>query len=170
MESIILAIMLCVTSAITVNFFQLLFTKDDLVNIKSNHIDKRTAISYTSTSIGVIDKGLVPENDKDLLLIKAAMTLILEHYTDPYFNTEKLARMLTTSPRSLQRKFKLFRQSSPSKEIKKHRLERSVTGLNASHKIKRVVFDSGFSSPSYFCKCFKEHYGCTPSEYLFKNG
>ena len=169
METIMLAIMLCVISVIIINFFQLMFTKDDLVHIKSVQTKKHTTTRYTPISNSTREEDLLPEVDKDHLLIEAAMVLILEHYSDPYFNTERLARMLNSSPRSLQRKFKLINQSSPSKEIKKYRLKRSITGLNACHKIKQVVFDSGFSSASYFCKCFKEQYGCTPSEYLLKN-
>ncbi len=168
MENVILAVVLCVISVIIINFFQLMFTKADWAYIESNNVAKYTASPQISITNNVNDKELIPEIDKDLLLIEAAMLLILEHYSDPCFNTEKLASMVNSSPRSLQRKFKLICQSSPSKEIKKYRLEHAVKALDASHKIKRVVFESGFSSPSYFCKCFKEHFGSTPSEYLLK--
>ena len=168
MESTILAIMICVISVIIINFFQIIFTKDDLIHIKSTQLKKCTIPPYIHIPATCTkkNKGLTPEVDNNCLLIEAAMNLILEHYSDPYFNTEKLARILNTSSRSLQRKFKLICQSSPSREIKKYRLKRSITGLNTNHKIKKVVYESGFSSASYFCKCFKEHYGCTPSEYL----
>lgn len=153
MESIILAITLCIVSVMIFSFFNM----------------KRFASTATESFFKGSNERLTQERDQDLILTEAAMGLILKHYSDPHFNTEKLALMLNSSPRSLQRKFKATNQSSPSKEIKKSRLTHSVIGLNANHQIKRVGFESGFSSASYFCKCFKEYYGCTPSEYLLKN-
>ena len=32
--------------------------------------------------------------------------------------------------------------------------------------ISEVAYATGFSSPKYFTKCFKEEFGCIPSEYL----
>lgn len=153
MESIMLTITLCIVSVMVFSFFNL----------------KRFENTVTETFFKRSGNKLTREREQDLILTKAAMVLISEHYCDPQFNTEKLALMLNSSPRSLQRKFKATYQSSPSKEIKKSRLKHSVTGLNANLQIKRVGFESGFSSASYFCKCFKEYYGCTPSEYLVKN-
>ncbi|WP_044107100.1 helix-turn-helix domain-containing protein, partial [Anaerophaga thermohalophila] len=32
--------------------------------------------------------------------------------------------------------------------------------------ISEIIYMVGFSSPSYFSRCFKEQYNCTPSEYV----
>ena len=34
------------------------------------------------------------------------------------------------------------------------------------HNISQVTFDSGFTSPSYFTKCFKKKYGLLPMNYM----
>ena len=169
MENIILLVMLCLASFIILNLFQIKFRKNNLVNIKLQYFYKRSINSYIPSLTKPAKKNLTHSIDKDIVLIESALSLILKHYSDPNFNSEKLASLLNTSQRNLQRKFKLLKQSSPSKEIKNHRLTCAVNALNTGQKIKSVVFDCGFSSQSYFSKCFKEYYGCSPSDYLLNN-
>jgi AraC-like DNA-binding protein len=35
-------------------------------------------------------------------------------------------------------------------------------------QIAQIAYDTGFTSPSYFTKCFRDVYGLTPSEYAEK--
>ena len=35
-------------------------------------------------------------------------------------------------------------------------------------RISDVAFDVGFTSPFYFSKCFKEHFGIAPRDYAIK--
>ncbi|WP_394706718.1 helix-turn-helix domain-containing protein [uncultured Draconibacterium sp.] len=32
-----------------------------------------------------------------------------------------------------------------------------------------MIYMVGFTSPSYFSRCFKDFYGCTPKEYIERN-
>jgi AraC-like DNA-binding protein len=32
--------------------------------------------------------------------------------------------------------------------------------------VSEIAFETGFSSPSYFSKCFQKRYGVAPSDYL----
>jgi AraC-like DNA-binding protein len=41
--------------------------------------------------------------------------------------------------------------------------------LQKRRSISEIIFMVGFSSPSYFARCFKEYYGCTPKEYIERN-
>ncbi len=106
--------------------------------------------------------------EKDKELVDKALSLIEINFSNPYFNCEKIASTLNISQRSIQRKFKNLGKESPSRLIKSKRLEYATIQLNSGKQIKNIVFESGFSSQSYFCKCFKEKYGCTPSEHLIK--
>ncbi len=40
--------------------------------------------------------------------------------------------------------------------------------LNKNKTVAEVAYEAGFSSPSYFTKCFKEFYKQSPTEYLSK--
>lgn len=56
---------------------------------------------------------------------------------------------------------------SPNIFIREYRLERALGVLSQQKSnIAEVAFESGFSSPSYFTKCFQTRFGITPSEYL----
>ena len=170
MESILLIVTLFCITVIFANFFQIKFRKNNLINIKSSQLNERHITLKQTNSIKA-KKVINNSEEKDERLVTNAISLIEENFSNPYFNGEQLANKLHTSQRNLQRKFKLVKQSSPSKLIKQHRLAFAVSQLNAGKTIKPVVFDSGFSSQSYFNKCFKAEFGCTPSEYLTeKNG
>lgn len=167
MESFLLVVMLCGIMVVFANIFQIKLRKKKLINVKSNTLFERISLPLQNTLIKTpLKKHVVI--DKDELLINTAITLIEENFSNPYFNGEQLAIMLNISQRNLQRKFKLIKQSSPSKLIKNHRLIFAISQLNYGKTIKSVVFESGFSSQSYFNKCFKVQFCCTPSEYLLR--
>ncbi|WP_280647368.1 AraC family transcriptional regulator [Dysgonomonas sp. PFB1-18] len=47
------------------------------------------------------------------------------------------------------------------------RLKYAVELLNVKSKtMSEVAYEAGFSSPSYFTKCFKEFYKENPSDYI----
>ncbi|MGM0408781.1 MAG: nickel-binding protein [Bacteroidota bacterium] len=70
-------------------------------------------------------------------------------------------------------KSKLYREiirltgKSPSVFLLHYRLRKSVQLLQKQKgNISEVAFDSGFSSPSYYAKCFRKKYGIMPSEFV----
>ena len=55
---------------------------------------------------------------------------------------------------------------APNNFIKEYRLFRSVELMRQKRgNISEVAFNSGFSSPSYFTKCFQKRFGLKPSQY-----
>jgi AraC-like DNA-binding protein len=51
--------------------------------------------------------------------------------------------------------------------INDYRLEEALQLLNKKGKtVAEIAFNTGFSSPSYFSKCFQKRYGRLPSDYL----
>jgi AraC-like DNA-binding protein len=56
---------------------------------------------------------------------------------------------------------------SPNILIKEYRLEKAKELMRRQrYTISQITFDSGFTSPSYFTKCFKKKYGLLPMTYL----
>jgi hypothetical protein len=54
---------------------------------------------------------------------------------------------------------------SPNLLLKKYRLEKSIALMKERYyNISQITFESGFSSPSYFTKCFKKQFGLLPME------
>ena len=56
---------------------------------------------------------------------------------------------------------------SPNGFIKEYRLYKALQLLNRrTSNISEIAYQTGFSSPTYFSKCFHETYGILPSLYI----
>jgi len=92
--------------------------------------------------------------------------IILNHLDDSSFGVKQLASELGLSRSQTLRKVKASTGKSVSKLIKEIRLKEGAkliqeTDLTASE----IAYRVGFSSPSYFNKCFHDYFGLTPGDY-----
>ena len=56
---------------------------------------------------------------------------------------------------------------SPIQLLKEFRLNKAMELLKGHRvNVSQTTFDSGFTSPSYFTKCFKKKFGLLPANYL----
>jgi AraC-like DNA-binding protein len=59
---------------------------------------------------------------------------------------------------------------SASEFIRSERLKLAIRLLKESDaSVSEIAYQVGFNTPSYFGKCFKEVYKCSPNEYLSNN-
>lgn len=92
---------------------------------------------------------------------------IKENIVQPDFSAESLSSLMLMSRMQLHRKLKALLGLSTSEFIRNERLKLAVSLLEKSDStISEIAYQTGFNSPSYFIKCFKEVYHCTPSDYL----
>lgn len=92
-------------------------------------------------------------------------TFIAKNYTTPELDIAVLANALAMSERQLQRKIKVILGTTPNNFIKEFRLKKAQELLNNGSQIGRIALDVGFSSQTYFGRCFKESFNCTPKQY-----
>jgi AraC-like DNA-binding protein len=65
----------------------------------------------------------------------------------------------------LYRKVKALTGLSPVELLKQMRVKQAYLLIkNTDHTISEIAYDTGFSSPGYFSKCFRDEYGITPSD------
>ena len=65
----------------------------------------------------------------------------------------------------LYRKIKTMTGISPNDIIREARLKRADRLLETTDKsISEIAYEVGFSSPSYFTKCYREFFGRTPNK------
>lgn len=82
------------------------------------------------------------------------------------FGVEQLADALSISRASLHRKAKTLTDMTSSELLRSYRLRRAAEFLLQHQTIAEAAYNTGFASPSYFTRSFKELYGITPTEYL----
>ena len=101
--------------------------------------------------------------DADEAFVRAFRDKVQQHMADPDLNVETIAAEMGMSRVQLYRKLKALTGNSPVELIRTTRLRRADLMLRQGGRtIAEVSYEVGFSSPSYFSKCFKEHFGRSP--------
>lgn len=97
--------------------------------------------------------------------ISRITAIIEEHIANERFGVSELAREIGMSRSNLLRKIKKLTNLSVSQFIRQVRLRSAMERLKEhSGNVSEVSYQVGFSSTSYFIKCFREHYGYPPGE------
>ena len=93
------------------------------------------------------------------------LSYINNNINDNNLNVENLADELLLSRSKLYRKIKALTGLTANEFIRNIRLEKSKDFIeNSEFSISEICYKVGFSSPSYFTKCFKLQYGLLPKE------
>lgn len=88
-------------------------------------------------------------------------------WTDVNLKVTDFSKPLGCSKSKLYHKIKSLIGKPPNTFIREYRLSKALQLLNkTSGNISEIAFETGFSSPSYFSKCFQKKYGYSPSDYL----
>ena len=88
------------------------------------------------------------------------------HLSEEGFGVEQLAEGLHMSKATLHRKVKSMTGLTPLEFIRNIKLKYACAMLSRpGASVSAVAYDTGFSDPKYFTKCFKEEFGMTPTEY-----
>ena len=95
-----------------------------------------------------------------------AMQCVERHIQESDFDTVQMASDLHISRSTLSRKCKVITGCTPLEFIRNIKLKYACSLLKKKAiSISEVAYATGFSSPKYFTKCFKEEFGMTPTEY-----
>ena len=114
---------------------------------------------------GVSENELKNTTSLDKQFITNTLDYVNEHINDPSLNVENLADELLISRSKLYRKIKALTGLTANEFIKKIRLEKAKQYLeNSDYSISEISFKVGFSSPSYFTKCYKIQFGILPTD------
>lgn len=88
-----------------------------------------------------------------------------EHMDDPELDVEKIAKGLCLSTPTLYRRLKSISELTPNDFVKLCRLKKAATLLQErEYKINEIAYIVGFSSSSYFSKCFYKQFGVLPKD------
>ncbi len=116
---------------------------------------------------GLLDLGPVDLPSREQAFLQQAKNIIEEYLGDESFSVEQLSSALALDRTQLFRKLRALTGQNPSRFIRSIRLKRARQLLEARvGTAAEIGFMVGFSSPSYFSKCFKEEFGMTPGEVM----
>jgi len=124
---------------------------------------------YNSENLNALVDG---ENTFFLTQADEKFLTLLMDFTESNWNNTNLKvddfiKPMECSKSQLYRKMILLTGKSPNTFIKEYRLNEALTLLNKnSGNVSEIAFETGFSSPSYFSKCFQKKYNLSPSDYL----
>jgi TolB-like protein/AraC-like DNA-binding protein len=101
----------------------------------------------------------------DQKLLDKAIQIIIDHLSDESFGTDELRKELGLSRSQLHRRLNKITGLSTSLFIRSVRLKKAFEILKEGNlSVSEVAYSTGFSSPSYFNKCFHEQYGFPPGD------
>jgi AraC-like DNA-binding protein len=104
---------------------------------------------------------------QDEVLLESLFNKLEENWQNADFDIEDYCHAMAMSKSQLYRKTIALTGLSPNILLKEFRLEKAKELMKKQHySISQITFDSGFTSPSYFTKCFKKKYGLLPMAYL----
>lgn len=84
---------------------------------------------------------------------------------NPDIGVDDLATVMGLGRSQFYRKIKSLTNFSPVELLRQMRLKRARTLLTTTEKnISEIAYETGFSTPAYFTKCFRDAFGVTPSE------
>ena len=106
------------------------------------------------------------EQPKEPAFIIKARELVITHLQDSEYGVEELANDLYMERSGFYRKLTSQTSVTPVAFIRKIRLQQAALMLKEKElSVNEIAEKTGFSSASYFSKCFKKEYGVLPSEY-----
>ena len=134
-----------------------------------NLIDNRRRLQhfFTDNLNTPLPQAKPAVNEVDKSFMEKLRHLIDENLSNPNLSVEELGEQIGLSRVQLYRKTKALCGYSPNELLRIARLKRAASLLASTEKtVAEITYEVGFSSPSYFTKCYKEYFGEIPTDFL----
>ncbi|MEX6502713.1 helix-turn-helix domain-containing protein [Pseudomonas zhanjiangensis] len=136
----------------------------ELCQIRSDASSSKNKQLLTRTISLPESVRLTAEHQKQHALHKAIQYIEL-HYKE-HIEQKDLAERCEMSPFRFSRLFKQTYGVGFLEYVQRKRMEEAEALLNNSEMpITTIAYQVGFQDPSYFARAFKQHFGCSPSDY-----
>jgi AraC-like DNA-binding protein len=132
---------------------------ENLISIRKKLQAKYSKLEYVLKSDGKKGTSL------DEKFIVKVMEVIDKHISEEEFSIEDFGSEVGMSRTQFHRKIKAITGKPASMLLRSIRLARAKKMIEEQQgNISEIAFSVGFSTPSYFTKCFKEEFGYVPSD------
>lgn len=137
-----------------------------VVAVIKNLLDSRERLRLKFSEQPAMNAEVLTTNTRDKEFMERIMAIIEQRITDSQLSVEELSKELAMSRSNLHKKLKSLSGMGPNELIRLIRLKHAARLLTArQHTVAEVAYLSGFSSPSYFTKCFQQQFNVGPKEY-----
>lgn len=143
--------------------------KELVLNIR-NLLNSRNRIHKHYALNGKLNSREISTNTTDNTFLTHLAELLQTHHADSGFSVGQLADAAHMSRSQLHRKLTALTGQAPTSVIRRFRLQRARELVGASAgSVSEIAFEVGFSSSSYFIKCFQKEFGMSPGEMKAEN-
>ena len=141
---------------------------DKLLKIRIRKlIENRAQIKEHFRETLTFGEGKRAVTKMDKALIEKIRQIVMDNLANNELGVDELGSMVGLSRVQLYRKLKALTNYSPNEFVRVIRLKEAEKLLVRGEKsISEIAYETGFSSPAYFTKCFKEFFKEAPSVYV----
>ena len=145
------------------------FAPEYLVAVVQGILENRKRLQDYYSSKPLVRSSSVPHSSLEDKLIQRLEQFMEEKLDDDTIRVDDIASALSMSKTSLQRKMQALFGMSVNEYVMVYRLKVAARIMNSEDvPVSEVGFRVGFTSHSYFSKCFKKQFGMTPREFKEK--
>ncbi|MBC8153060.1 MAG: response regulator, partial [Bacteroidetes bacterium] len=142
------------------------FHRDELLLRVKNLLENRQKLRERFSRQLVVQPAEVAVTSTDEKFLQKVFALLEANLSNADFDVMLFSREVGWSQTHLHRKLTALLGQSANELIRTFRLKRAASLLDQQHgNVSEIAFSVGFSNPNYFTKCFRDQFGCTPTEY-----
>lgn len=143
------------------------FSLTYLMSVIANQIKSRQSLREAFLKNPLATMSTVNMSSGDTEFLSRLREIIHENLNNSKFKMDDIAEMMHMSRANFYRKIKGVLDMSPNEYLRIERLKRAAQLLvENDYQVSEVCYMVGFSSPSYFSKCFFSQFGVHPKNFV----
>ena len=143
-------------------------TKELQIRIKNLiGIRKKLQDKYSRGDYVPVKRGKKKLSNLEELFMNKVTEVINKHLSEEDFSIEQFGKEVGMDRVQLHRKLKALSGKSPSNYLRSVRLVKAKRMISEKKgNVSEIAYAVGFSSPTYFTRCFREEFGRAPSDLI----
>lgn len=128
-------------------------------------LNNRAMLRHCYTTGQALTTATPGTDPRDRQFVNRLRAFIEKHMADSDLSVDSIGAEMALGRVQLYRKTKALTGHSPVEIVRQIRLQRGHQLLLTTDKtISEIAYETGFSAPAYFAKCFRDEYGKSPAE------
>ena len=104
--------------------------------------------------------------DKQVEFLMKLSGQLRKGFDNQQLKIQHIAKSIAISERQLYRHSKSYLNDTPVGYLRRYRLQKALVKMREGEALGNISYEVGFSSHSYFSRCFKQTFGNSPSVFV----